>query len=185
MTEDPATSGVGVGRRRAVVAWGLIRALLTMAVLIVLYFVAPLDGLRFVPLWISLTVACGILVAIGAWEIRGIATSPYPALRAIEALAITVPLYILLFASAYYGMAAQDADSFDVGGLTRLDTLYFTVTVFSSVGFGDISALSQTARALVTVQMILNLLILGAGIRVFVGAVQRSREARSTSQNGA
>ena len=73
--------------------------------------------------------------------------------------------------------------AFDVDGLTRLDTLYFTVTVFSSVGFGDISALSQNARALVTVQMVLNLLVLGAGIRVFVGAVQRTREARSqTSQ---
>jgi voltage-gated potassium channel len=186
MSEEPDNSSVSARRRRSVIAWGVIRALLAMTVLIGLYFVAPLDALRIVPLWISLTVACALLVAMSAWEIRGIATSPYPALRAIEALAITVPLYILLFASAYYGMAVQDAGSFDVDGLTRLDTLYFTVTVFSSVGFGDISALSQTARALVTVQMVLNLLVLGAGIRVFVGAVQRTREARSaSSQNGA
>ena len=167
--------------RRRAIAWGLVRALLTIVVLLVVYFVAPLDGLRFVPLWMSLTIACVLLVLVSAWEIRGIATSPHPALRAVEALAITVPVYILIFASTYYGISVQDAEAFDVSGLTRLDTLYFTVTVFSSVGFGDISALSQNARALVTAQMILNLLVLGAGIRVFVGAVQRTRRASPAS----
>ena len=56
--------------------------------------------------------------------------------------------------------------------------LYFAVTIFSSVGFGDIFAASQTARALVTIQMILNLLVLGAGIGVFVGAARRRRDHR-------
>lgn len=168
-------------KRRRVVVWGVIRALLTMAALVAVYFVAPLDGLRLIPLWLSLSVACVLLVAVSAWEIRRIATSPYPALCAIEALAITVPVYLLLFASTYYGMAVQDAAAFDVDGLTRLDTLYFSVTVFSSVGFGDIYAQSQNARALVTAQMILNLLVLGAGIRVFVGAVQRNREAKTAT----
>ena len=56
------------------------------------------------------------------------------------------------------------------------DTLYFTVTVFATVGFGDISPASQAARLLVMLQMILNLLVLGVGIQVFLGAVQRSRQ---------
>ena len=167
--------------RRTVVLWGVVRALLTMAALVALYFLAPLDGLRILPLWITLSVACVLLVLVSAWEIRRISTSSHPALRAIEALAITVPVYILVFASTYYGMAAQDSAAFDVDGLTRLDTLYFTVTVFSSVGFGDIYAQSQNARALVTAQMILNLLVLGAGVSVFVGAVQRSRDSQTAT----
>src|SRR5208282_4777456 len=60
--------------------------------------------------------------------------------------------------------------------LTRTDSLYFTVTTFSTVGFGDITATSQAARLVVTVQMILDLLVLGLGIRVFIGAVQLARE---------
>jgi len=44
------------------------------------------------------------------------------------------------------------------------------------VGFGDITATSQAARLVVTVQMILDLLVLGLGIRVFIGAVQLARE---------
>ena len=35
---------------------------------------------------------------------------------------------------------------------TRLDSIYFTVTTLSTVGFGDIAAHSQGARAVVTVQ---------------------------------
>jgi voltage-gated potassium channel len=44
------------------------------------------------------------------------------------------------------------------------------------VGYGDISAVSESARLVVTVQMILDLLLLGLGIRVFIGAVQRGRQ---------
>ena len=49
--------------------------------------------------------------------------------------------------------------------------------MFSTVGFGDITATSETARLLVTAQMILDLLALGLGIRVFIGAVQLARQA--------
>ena len=68
------------------------------------------------------------------------------------------------------------------GGCQRLGigfpALYFTVTTFSTVGYGDITAASEAARLLVTVQMILDLLALGLGIRVFIGAVQLARQAR-------
>ena len=49
-----------------------------------------------------------------------------------------VPLFLLLFASTYFLMERASAASF-TQPLTRTDALYFTVTVFSTVGFGDIS----------------------------------------------
>lgn len=60
--------------------------------------------------------------------------------------------------------------------MTRTDALYFTVTVFTTVGFGDITATSQLTRRLVTIQMILDLLIVGLGIRVLLSAVERGRQ---------
>jgi voltage-gated potassium channel len=39
--------------------------------------------------------------------------------------------------------------------MTHTDALYFTVTVFATVGFGDITARTDTARLLVTVQITL------------------------------
>ena len=62
--------------------------------------------------------------------------------------------------------------------LTHTDALYFTVTVFSTVGFGDITGKTEAARLVVTSQMIADLLIIGLGLRVIVGAVTRSRQQR-------
>ena len=61
------------------------------------------------------------------------------------------------------------------------------MTTFATVGFGDITATSQFARVLVTVQMILDLIVLGAVIRVFIGAVQFARQnptATASDQGG-
>jgi len=60
--------------------------------------------------------------------------------------------------------------------MTRTNALYFTVTVFATVGFGDITAKTEAARLLVTVQMIIDLIILGFGARVILGAVSRARQ---------
>ena len=54
--------------------------------------------------------------------------------------------------------------------LTRTDALYFAVTVFSRVGFGDITPKSEAARVVLIVQMLGDLALLGAGARVLLGA---------------
>jgi voltage-gated potassium channel len=71
-------------------------------------------------------------------------------------------------------MSQSDASTF-TSELSRTDSLYFTVTVFSTVGFGDISAPTEPARLVVSAQMMLDLVILGIGVRVILGAVERSR----------
>ena len=90
-------------------------------------------------------------------------------------------LFLLLFAAIYFVMERASPASFS-HHLTRTDSLYFTVTTFSTVGYGDITAASEAARLLVTVQMILDLLALGLGIRVFVGVVQLARQGRPGSR---
>ncbi|HWM99777.1 MAG TPA: potassium channel family protein [Streptosporangiaceae bacterium] len=118
-----------------------------------------------------------LFIALIAFQVRSIARSRFPALRAIEALATSIPLFLLLFASVYVVMATISASNF-TEPLTHTDALYFTVTVFSTVGFGDIAAKSEAARLVVTSQMIADLLIIGLGLRVIVGAVTRSRQQR-------
>jgi len=60
--------------------------------------------------------------------------------------------------------------------MTHTNALYFVVTVFATVGFGDITAQTEAARLLVTGQMITDLIILGLGAKVILGAVQRGRQ---------
>ena len=67
---------------------------------------------------------------------------------------------MLLFACTYFVLERLSAGTFSQP-LTRSDSLYFTVTVFSTVGFGDITPKTELARLLVTGQMITDVIILG------------------------
>jgi Ion channel len=175
MTAAPVQTLSAAQRRRRIVL-GLLRAAAVTAVLVAGYYLAPLTRLSDVPLALCLLVSLIALTATASWQLKAVVRARHPAIRAVQALATTAPLFLLLFAASYFLMAQADAHSFSVHPLTRTDTLYFTVTVFSTVGFGDISAASQAARLLVIVQMILDLLVLGLGIRVYLGAVQRGRD---------
>jgi hypothetical protein len=166
---------LGRAKRRRLIAVVLLRSLAAAVALVALYYLLPLDRLTSVPLAVLLAIGLVVLLAVSAWQVRTIISAKYPAVRAIEALATTVPLFLLLFAAAYFVMAKTSSASFS-DHLTRTDALYFTVTTFSTVGFGDITAVSESARLVVTAQMILDLLILGLGIRVFIGAVQLGRQ---------
>jgi voltage-gated potassium channel len=168
--------------RRRRLALTLVRSSAITAVLVAAYYLCPLDRLTDVPLGISLAVGLLALVAVAAYQVRSIIRSSYPALRAVEALSVTAPLFLLLFAAGYFLMAEADGSNFNVHTLTRTDSLYFTVTVFATVGFGDINPTSQAARVLVMVQMILDLIVLGLGIRVFTTAVQYGRQRSDKSQ---
>ena len=50
--------------------------------------------------------------------------------------------------------------------------MYYSATVFTTVGFGDITAKSEAARVVVTIQMMLDLVIIGLVARLVVNAVK-------------
>ena len=151
-----------------------LRALGTTAALVAIYFLLPLDHTST---WIAATtLVIGLVafIALVIFQVRSIIRSRFPGLRAVEALATSLPLFLLLFSATYLVMATVSASNFGQK-LTHTDTLYFTVTVFTTVGFGDITAKSEGARLLVTGQMITDLIILGIGAKIILGAVTRGR----------
>jgi voltage-gated potassium channel len=123
-------------------------------------------------------------LALVAFQVRAIIASRFPGLRAIEALATSVPLFLALFAGTYVVIARLSPGSF-TAPLSRTDALYFTVTVFSTVGFGDITAKTEIARLVVTGQMIADLVILGLAIKAIVGAVRRGRQRQPQDASNA
>ena len=157
------------------IAWGVLRIAGSVAALVVLYYLLPLDHASAGAAVSILVIGLAVFIALVALQTRAIIRSPFPGLRAIEALATSVPLFLLLFASTYVVMARMSAGNFG-GRLTHTDGLYFTVTVFSTVGFGDITAKTQAARLVVTGQMIADLVILGLAVKIIVGAVSRRRQ---------
>jgi hypothetical protein len=159
---------------------GAAHVVLSTALLLLAYFLLPLDGLRDVPPLVSVPVALVLFFGLTAYEIRGILRATYPGIRALEALGVLVPVFLLMFSAIYYVMELRQPSAFGAK-LTRVDALYFTMTVFATVGFGDISAKTQNARIVVTIQMFTDLIVLGAGLKVIMGAVQRRRDRRPTS----
>jgi len=166
-------------QRRRRLSLGLFRAAVSAAGLTALYYLVPLDRLARQPLWVTLLMGFVILGGLSWFEVRGVVRSRHPALRAIIALAVILPIFLLLFAAEYFILAVADPAAFS-DAVTRTDSLYFTITIFSTVGFGDITAVSEPARILVTCQMILDLVVLGLGIRVLTGAVDRGRQHQSS-----
>jgi voltage-gated potassium channel len=161
----------------------IVRAVLRIvgstAALVAIYYALPLTNSSAAGAVTILVLGLVLFIAVVALQVRLIIRSPFPGLRAIESLATSVPLFLLLFASSYVTMAAMSASNFD-GPLTHTDGLYFTVTVFSTVGFGDVTAKTQAARLVVTGQMIADLVILGVAIKFIVGAVSRRRQPGDT-----
>ncbi|MEU8924343.1 potassium channel family protein [Kitasatospora sp. NPDC048545] len=164
------------------VVWTALRVLGSVVALVTVYYLLPLD--RFSTSAAVTVLLLGLVgfVALIAVQVRSILRSRHPGLRAVEALATSIPFFLLLFAASYVTMAAQSPDSFG-RHLSHTQGLYFTVTVFSTVGFGDITAKTDTAQLVVTVQMLTDLIVFGLALKVIVGAVRRSRERRNAGAN--
>lgn len=115
-----------------------------------------------------------MLLAAGplAWlSLKRIMTSAYPMVEAVNGLLLVLALLVLSFAGLYLLLALRTHGQ--MSGLeTKTDAIYFTVTIVATVGFGDITATGQAARALVTVNMLLDLLFLGATFRLLGWAVK-------------
>jgi glucan phosphoethanolaminetransferase (alkaline phosphatase superfamily) len=147
------------------------RPAVTTTSLLLLYFLMPLGDRNQGPGALTLIVAAVFFAVLLTWQVRQIATSENPRMRAVEALSLSVPLFLLAFAAAYFATARSTPASF-TEALSRTDALYFTVTVFASIGFGDIAPVTEGARVLVMIQMIGDLILVGVVARVIVGAVK-------------
>ena len=151
----------------------------------VLYFVLPGKGYSG---WRELGRVAAAVVIVGlvfVLQTRRVASAAIPELRAVQALGIVLPLFLVAFASIYLSVSNAAVHSFSEP-LDHITSMYFTVTVFATVGFGDITAVSHTARVIATIQMILDLAILGFSARVIFGVARKSfdRTAAEADEGG-
>jgi ion channel len=160
---------------RRIIVGAVLRAVGSTVALVALYYLLPLDHSS---IWVAVTMlAIGLVALVGlvTFQVRWILRSRFPGLRGVEALATSIPLFLLLFASTYVVLDTISASNFSEP-LTRTDALYFTVTVFATVGFGDITAKTEAARLVVTGQMIVDLVAIALAVKVIVGAVKQGRQ---------
>jgi len=171
---DPAV------HRRAL-AVSLLRAVASVIVLVAVYYWAPLDHPLGAGTWIAFALGLLAFGAVLTWQVRAILRSANPQLRAIQAVAVGLPALLLLFASTYLVIARDVPQSF-TEEISRTDALYFTVTVFATVGFGDIAPRTDLTRIVTMIQMIINLVVVGLVARVVFGAARVAVRRREETE---
>jgi len=93
----------------------------------------------------------------------------------IPTLLMLLGLVAVVFALGYYVLAEHSQDQL-TGVSTRTDALYFTVATLTTVGYGDVHATGQIARSLVTLQLLFDVVFVGALVSTVVRTL-RSRAA--------
>ncbi|MFT3716626.1 MAG: potassium channel family protein [Gordonia sp. (in: high G+C Gram-positive bacteria)] len=163
--EDALASGRGIVQ-------AILRPLFAAGVLLLGYFMLPIrkyDELHV----LGFIIGVALLVTFCVWEFRRFMGSRYPVPSALEVLTAFAGLYVVAFSTLYFLLSDYSPGSFNEK-FTRVDALYFCMTVMTTTGFGDLSPESQAARVAVSVQMMTTLVIVGLGVR-FVGILLHAR----------
>ena len=115
---------------------------------------------------VATTFVCGLVgsAALVGWQLRAYRTTVAKTGSArLRGLLLAVYFAMLFFATAYYLMATAHPEQ--IAELkTRTDALYFTLSILSTVGFGDVHAAGQAARAMVSLQIAFDLLVIGLAV---------------------
>jgi voltage-gated potassium channel len=167
MTETASSQEAGAARIGLLVA--------EVLVLVVAYFLIPLEGsLAFRLVFYALGLA--LVVVIVMRQMRRHLASRDNEVR-IDSLALAIVMSVLLFALTYYTVSTAQSGEFS-GLSTRVDALYYSLTVATTTGFGDVSAQSQLARAMVSAQLVFNMLLVATAVPLLTRTVKERRAAR-------
>lgn len=148
-----------------------------IAAMLAIYACVPLH--RGVAAWtVASTATVGLVVfgAVFVHQVRRIKRSRTPGLTAVEALILVYGTFLVQFAVLYVALSTSDTASFSEP-INRVGGIYLSITVLSTVGFGDISAQSDLARMVVSVQMIADLALIGAAVRVLTTSAAKASAA--------
>jgi len=161
--------------QRAIVA-GLLIAAATAV-----YYQIPVPHQMRKSSWIILF-CCGVVVLglLIVLAVRRLLTAGEDA--RVRGLVLLLALTVLFFSWADESVAmlpGQFADLHD-----KTDALYFTISTLATVGFGDVHAVGQLARAAVTLEIVFNLVFLGAALSRISGFFRTRAKSRMGSRPG-
>lgn len=130
---------------------------------------------------VLLLIGAVIYAVVLRLQFKRVVNSKRPGLVAAESLILSAGLFIAIFSAIYVILEGDNPGSFSQP-IDHFTAAYFTLTVLATVGFGDITAVSDTARLIVMAQMALGLGFLAVIIKVFTSAAQRAIQSRGSSR---
>ncbi|WP_162249834.1 MULTISPECIES: potassium channel family protein [unclassified Nocardioides] len=161
--------------RRVLRDFGLI------GVALLVYFVVPVgfrSSSNVVEHGVISLVAIGLVGALVLWQVLLQVDDPS---RRIDGLLLSMVAGVLVFALAFYRLHLEDPSQF-FGMSTRIDSLYFTMTTLLTVGYGDINAAGQTARVMVLLQMVFNVVVIATAASTLNSRVRENAARRAEAR---
>ncbi|NYI77383.1 potassium channel family protein [Nocardioides panzhihuensis] len=134
--------------------------------LLLAYYAFPLRWTEsVVAVGTNLLVTVGALALVGTVMVRELDSvrRGLPG-RSVRVLAMLLILLVMA-ASLTFFLLDQNRPDEIVGLDTRTDALYFTLSTMTTVGYGDVHAEGQIARALVCAMIIFNVVVVASLIR--------------------
>jgi voltage-gated potassium channel Kch len=154
---------------------------LLIAAATALYFQIPVPGRMREDSWVVLfsvgVIVLGLLIML---SLRRLLQAGEQA--RIRGLVLLLTVTVLFFSWADESVAALPNQFAELTNKT--DALYFNISTLATVGFGDVHPVGQLARAAVTLQIVFNLVFLGAAVSVISGFFRRRAQSRATTRPG-
>jgi voltage-gated potassium channel len=155
-----------------------LRTAATAGFLVFLYFEVPIDFRQGASVVGRLVAGFSLFTVALVYEVRAITRAKRPILRAAVAMALIIPLFVIMWAWTYLTMSRSAPAAFGQR-FSRITALYFAVTVFGTVGFGDIVPKTDIARLVVTLQILSDLIVVAVVVRLLIGAARGALNQRA------
>lgn len=142
----------------------VLRSAGTLVCALVVYYALPLRRPDDPPELVSgvlFVAGVGGLIWLTVHEVRRFAARLNEARTRVFGLLSVLYIVVVFFALTYYLMERNDPSQFD-GLETRTDALYFSIVTLGTVGYGDVHAAGQEARIAAMVQIVFDLVVIGA-----------------------
>lgn len=142
-------------------------ATLAASLILSAYFLLPLHHFgphRPVLSWTVFLVSLGLVALLLLVQVRDVVVGKKGAQPGFV-IPLLMMVTVHVFSSGYLALARHPGA---MSGLdTRVDALYFTVVTLTTVGYGDIVAVGQSARLVVILQILYSFVFITAGATAF------------------
>ena len=154
-----------------------------LGAVVLVYFLAPvsreLERGTLIRILLSLLVLALLVVGV----VRQLRLHLDDQDRRVDGLIVSIVVVMTVFSFSYFTLQQRDPTQF-AQMETRLDALYFTATTASSVGYGDVHAVGQVARAMVLVQIVFNVVFIGTAVALLSSRIRAVASARAEARAG-
>lgn len=125
-------------------------------------------------------VSFSVFIAVTVGAVVRLTHSNRPLITGLVFVVLMATVLVLAYSWLYLSMSYVTSSAF-TEPLTKASAVYFTVTVLSTVGFGDITPVGDIPRLVVTSQMIVGFTVITVAIKTITASTGTAMKRKHSS----